>query len=108
MSTFGYMTPNEALHAARDDVPKCLSIIGAKGVNADRIGPTFLTRTQAGYARKPSDPWRAHSHLGKFKEIARVEVARDADPGMIEVFFADGTTELIGKQDLLCIERPIT
>lgn len=96
MSTFDYLTPGEALHAARDGAPEYEQIIGRKGVDADRI-PNLI----------PEEPWRAHGHLDKFKGIARVERATDADPGTIEVFYADDSSELLHEEDLLCVERPV-
>lgn len=107
MSTFDYLNPSEALAAARDDAPDYRRIIGLKAVDADCI-PHLITRTRAGYARKPEQPWHAHGHLHKFKEIARVVRAEDADPGTVAVTYTDGSTDLIGRQDLLCVERPIT
>lgn len=106
MSTFDYLTPGEAFIDALDGAPEYRRITGLKGVDADRI-PNLITRTRAGNARKPEQPWRAHGHLDKFKEIARVEWAKDADPGTAEVFYADGTADLIKQGDLLCVERPI-
>lgn len=106
MSTFDTLTPAEALDAAREDAPDYKRIIGLKGIEASRV-PNLITRTKAGNARKPEAPWIAHGHLDKFKEIARVERAKDADPGMVEVFYVDGTTDLVGRQDLLCVERPV-
>lgn len=107
MSTFEYLTPGEAVNAAQSDAPDYKRITGLKGLSADRM-PHLITRTAAGYARKPEAPWAAHGHLDKFKEITGVERAKDADPGTIEVFYADGTTDLLHKVDLLCVERPIT
>lgn len=106
MSTFDYLAPGQAVTAAQDHAPRYRRIIGLKGVDADRI-PHLITRTRAGYARQPEHPWNGHGHLDKFKEIARVEWCRRADPGTAEVFYADGSTDLIGPQDLLCVERPI-
>lgn len=106
MSTFDYLKPGEAIAAARSDAPDHRLIIGLRGVSADRI-PNLITRTATGNARQPEQPWDAHGHLDKFKEITGVEWAKDADPGMAEVFYADGSTDLIGRQDLLCVERPV-
>lgn len=106
MSTFDYLTPAEAVAAASNTAPGYQRIDGLNGIDADRI-PNLITRTRAGNARKPEQPWRAHGHLDKFKAIIRVEWAKDADPGTAEVFYADGTTELIRRGDLLCVERPI-
>lgn len=97
MSTFDYLTPAEAVTAAQTDAPDYKRITGLRGVDADRI-PNLI----------PEEPWRAHGHLDKFKEIARVEWAQDADPGTAEVFYADGSTDLVRRGDLLCVERPIT
>lgn len=96
MSTFDYLTPAEAVAAARVEAPEYKRITGLRGVDADRI-PNVI----------PEEPWRAHGHLDKFKEIARVEWAQDADPGTAEVFYADGSTDLIKREGLLCVERPI-
>ncbi|MFD8654971.1 hypothetical protein [Streptomyces mirabilis] len=97
MPTFDYLTPADAVAASGNDAPGYKRIDGLKGVDADRI-PNVI----------PEEPWRAHAHLDKFKVISRVEWAKDADPGTAEVFYADGTTELIRQGDLLCVERPIT
>lgn len=107
MSTFHYLTPAQALAAARSDAPDYQRITGLKAIDADRI-PNLITRTAAGNARQPEQPWIAHGHLDKFKEIARVESARDADPGTVEVFYTDGSMDLIKRGALLCVERPIT
>ncbi|QDN94940.1 hypothetical protein FNV58_01010 (plasmid) [Streptomyces sp. RLB1-9] len=107
MSTFDTLTPGEAVAAARDDAPEYKRITGLKGLAADRI-PHYTTQTAAGNTRKPEQPWVAHGHLDKFKEIARVEWAKDADPGTAEVFYADDSTDLIKRGELLCVERPIT
>jgi hypothetical protein len=96
MSTFDYLTPAEAVAASGNQAPGHLRIDGLKGVDADRI-PNLI----------PEEPWRAHGHLDKFKDILRVEWAKDADPGTAEVFYADGSTDLIKQGDLLCVERPI-
>ncbi|MFJ4902949.1 hypothetical protein [Streptomyces sp. NPDC088727] len=106
MSTFDYLTPADAVAAAWVGAPDHERITGLKGIDADRM-PNMITRTAAGNARQPSASWDAHGHLDKFKEIARVEWAKDADPGTAEVFYADGTTDLIKSSDLLCVERPI-
>lgn len=106
MSTFEFLAPATAVAAARDDAPAYQRITGLKGVDADRL-PGTITRTAAGYAREPQDTWNAHAHLDLFKEIARVEFAQDADPGTAEVFYTDGTTDLIKPKDLFCVERPI-
>lgn len=106
MSTFDYLTPGDAVAYARASTPEYRQITGLKGVDADRI-PHLITRTAAGNARQPEAPWAAHGHLDKFKEIARVEWAQDADPGTAQVFYADGSTDLIRRGDLLCVERPI-
>lgn len=107
MSTFDYLTPAEAVTAAWVGAPDYNRITGLRGVDADRM-PGLITRTKAGNARKPEAPWAARGHLDKFKEIARVVWAEDADPGTAEVFYADGSTDLIKREDLLCVERPIT
>ncbi|MCP9209596.1 hypothetical protein [Streptomyces cucumeris] len=106
MSTFDYLTPAEAVAAACDDAPEYQRITGLRGMDADRV-PDLITRTATGVARQPQRPWRAHGHLDKFKKIARVEWAKDADPDTAEVFYADGSADLIKRGDLLCVERPI-
>jgi hypothetical protein len=97
MSTFALLPPDEAVAASGSTAPGHLRIDGLKGVDADRI-PNVI----------PEEPWRAHAHLDKFKIISRVGWAEDADPGTAEVFYTDGSTELIKRDDLLCVERPIT
>lgn len=106
MSTYDYLTPGDAVAAAQDDYPAHARIVGLKGIDADRI-PHLISRTRAGYARKPEQPWLAHGHLDTFKEIARVEWARDADDGAAEVTYTDGSTDLVTRHDLLCVERPV-
>jgi hypothetical protein len=91
--------------AVREDAPEYRQIKGLMAISAERL--PFVARTRAGQLMKPAEPWRAHGWLDKMREIDRVERARDADPGMVEVFFTDGTTDLIGVKDLLCVERPI-
>jgi hypothetical protein len=106
MSTFDYLTPAEAMAYARSEAAEHLRIVGRRGLSADRM-PHIITRTNSGYARKPLTPWDAHGHLDKFKVIERVEWAKDAEPGMAEVFYTDGSSDLVGRKDLLCVERPI-
>jgi hypothetical protein len=108
VSIFDYLTPAEAVAASGNTAPGHLRIDGLKGVDADRI-PHMITRTAAGTARKPESGrgQDAHGHLDKFKDIIRVEWAKDADPGTAEVFYADGSTDLLRCGDLLCVERPI-
>ncbi|MFI0966969.1 hypothetical protein ACH4S8_37145 [Streptomyces sp. NPDC021080] len=107
MSTFLNLTPAEAVAASGNDAPGYKRIDGLKGIDADRV-PGMVTRTAAGQARQPEQPWIAHSHLDDFKVISRVEWAKDADPGTAEVFYTDGSTELIKRGDLLCVEQPVT
>jgi hypothetical protein len=97
MSTFRYLPPAEAVAASGNTAPGHARIDGLRGVDADRI-PNVI----------PEEPWRAHGHLDRFKIIARVEWATDADPGTAEVFYTDGSTELIKRDELLCVEDPIT
>src|SRR5574341_615133 len=108
MSTFDFLSPWRAITYASDNAPDYQRIIGLKGVDADRI-PDLITRTVSGQARKPEQPWHAHGHLDRFKVIVRVEWAHEpgADPGTAEVFYADGCTDLIGRKDFLCVERPV-
>lgn len=107
MAIFDYLTPSEALYMAGDTAPDHLRITGLRAVDADRI-PNMVTRTRAGYGRKPEYPWQAHAHLDKFEVIARIERAKDADPGVIEIFWTDGSSAFLHPKDLLCVERPIT
>ena len=107
MSTFTFLKPADAVAAARDSAPDYQRITGLRGVDADRL-PHMITRTAAGNARQPEQPWRAHAYLDMFREIARVEWAQDADPGTAEVFYADGSTDILHRGDLLCVERPVT
>lgn len=109
MSTFDYLKPGEALHLASDQARDFEKITGLKAVSANRLEPRvyWLTRTRAGYMRKPDEGWHAHNHMDQFKELSRVERAKNAEPGMVEVFYADGTTDLVGEHDLLCVERPV-
>ncbi|MBD3004583.1 hypothetical protein [Streptomyces sp. 5-10] len=103
MSTFEYLTPGEAVAATREDVPDYLSIVGLRGADAD-----WCTRTATRQARKPSDTWSARTYLDRFKEIKLVEyVTGEADPGTVEVFYADGTSAYLHGVDLLCVERPV-
>ena len=110
MATFDYLRSGEALRLGSDHARDFERIIGRRAVDAER----FLThvsggysRTAAGYLRIPSNPWRAHAHLDKFRELVKVERAKDADPGMIEVTYADGETDLIDKYGFLCVEHQI-
>lgn len=109
MAVFKYFRSGEALNLGSDHARDFERIIGRRAVSAER----FLTHlnggswTAAGYLRVPSDPWRAHAHLDKFRELVKVERAKDADPGMIEVTYADGETDLIDKYGLLCVEYVI-
>jgi hypothetical protein len=102
MSTFDYLTPGEAVTAARSDAPAYMSIRGLLAADAD-----WVTRTRSGQALKPEATWEARAYLGRFKKVVRVEWAQDADPGTIEVFYADGTSAYLHRIDLLCVERPI-
>lgn len=97
MAIFDYLTPSEALYMASDTAPDHLRITGLRAVDADRIPD--LT---------PESPWRAHAHLDKFEVIARIERAKDADPGVIEIFWTDGSSAFLHPKDLLCVERPVT
>lgn len=106
MSTFDYLTPSEAVAAAQPGAPAHLNIRGLLAIDADQM-PHVITRTASGQARKPEQPWTAHAYLARFKKVARVEWAQDADPGTIEVFYADGTSAYLHRADLLCVERPI-
>lgn len=101
MSVFEYMDPRSAVYNDRDHATTG-GIRGLMAADAD-----WCTRTATGNAREPEQPWIARGHLDKFKRIARVEIAKDADPGTIEVFWTDGTASILHRGDLLCVERPI-
>jgi hypothetical protein len=107
MSTFKYMRSGEALNKAADSARDFEKIKGRRAASAER----FLThiqggsRTKAGYLREPNDPWRAHAYVDTlFKTIERIEVAKDAERGMIEVFFTDGSSDLVDRYGFLCVE----
>lgn len=111
MSYFDYITPGEAIRDARSDAPEYKRITGRRAVCAERI-PNMITRTAAGYSRKPEggQGQMAHGHLHLFKEIERVAWASEtgeAEYGMAEVFFTDGTTDLVSAKDFLCVEHII-
>lgn len=110
MSTFNYYRSGAALNLAGPHARDFEKIVGLRAMSAERFLTHFQggSRTAAGYLREPSDPWRAHNYLAQFKEIAKVETAKDADRGMIEITFTDGTTDLIDRYGLLCVERPIS
>jgi hypothetical protein len=112
VSTFDYMTPGEAVAAAREDAPDYRKIVGLKVVEADRLDfPP--SRTPANNSRKPEPSGREHSQLDLFREVARVVWSsqdgsgEEADPGTITVTFTDGETTYLHRGDLLCVERPI-
>lgn len=107
MATFEYLSPGAAVWGARTQAPDYRSIRGLRAMDAGRLPDATMTRTHAGYMRQPERPWDAHAYVDEMRVIARVEWARDADPGMCEVFYADGSTDLIGSKDLLCVERPV-
>lgn len=107
MPTYEFWTPREAVERASGSAREFETIVGLIGMDADRLRPR-LTRTAAGYMRKPDDPWRAHGDRDKMREIAAVEYVRaDADPGTVEVHFADGGSTYLNRFDLLCVERPV-
>ncbi len=111
MATYDYLKPGEALARAHESARDFEKIIGLRGIDADQLRPP-LTRTAAGYLRKPDDSWRAYGDRDKMREIVKVErTGGDADPGTITVTFknGDGTeeSEYLHKYDLLCVERPI-
>lgn len=107
MSTFDYLTTYAAVTAAQADAPGHRQIVGLRGISAGRLPFADRNRTAAGNMRNPSEPWAAHSHLEEFREIKAVEFARDADPGTAEVFYTDGTSDVVRREDLLCVERPV-
>lgn len=111
MSTFNYLRAHQIRALGSENTRDFEKIIGLKAVDAERfLSPIKggYSKTAAGYLRVPSDPWRAHSYVDKlFKVIVRVEWAKDADPGTVEVVYADGSTDLIDKYGLLCVEIPI-
>lgn len=112
MSTFEYLTPGDAVAAARDGEPEYRKIVGLKAVDADYLRPA-PSRTRTGNSRKPGPTGMEHAQLGKFREIASVVWSRndgsgkEADPGTVTVTFADGETTYLHEGDLLCVERPI-
>lgn len=112
MATYDYLKPGEALARAHESARDFEKIIGLRGIEADRLRPA-LTRTAAGYLRKPGDPWRAYGDRDKFREITGVVLSKndgsgeDTEDGMITVTFADGESVYVGAKDLLCVERPI-
>lgn len=112
MATYNYLTPGEAVARAHESARDFEKIVGLRGIDAEQLRPR-LSRTRAGYMRKPDDPWRAHGDRDKFREIASVVWARndgsgaEAEPGTIAVTFADGESTYLHKWDLLCVERPI-
>lgn len=107
MATFEYLPPGEAVWNALDCAPEHRSIRGLRAMDAGRLPNATMTRTRAGYMRQPERPWVAHAYVDEMRVIERVEWARGAAPGMCEVFYADGSTDLIGRRDLLCVERPV-
>lgn len=106
MSTFEYLSPSEALRRTGDNARDFEKITGLRALSADRFPRGWMSRTKAGYMRKPDSPWMAHGILDKFKVIDWIRVAPDADGGMVEVFYKDGSADLVSKYDLLCVERP--
>jgi hypothetical protein len=105
VATFDYLKPGEAVRRASPHARDWENIVGLKAADA---GLFLKDRTRAGYLREPSDPWRAHAYVERFfREIQSVQWAKDADPGVAEVFFTDGESTLLHKWDLLCVERPI-
>lgn len=107
MSTFYYLTPAEAVAAAREGAPEHERITGLKGADAD-LFMRPQERTRAGYLHKPADPARAHAYLHWFREIRNVvRTGGDADPGTVTVTYADGSSVYLHKGDLLCVERPV-
>ena len=116
MATYSYLKPGEALARAHESARDFEKIIGLRGIDAGQLRPA-LTRTRAGYLRKPDDPWRAYGDRDKFREIVSVVRSRDdgsgedADPDTITVTFknGDGTQEstYLHAVDLLCVERPV-
>lgn len=116
MATYEFHKTGEALARAHESARDFEKIIGLRGIDADQLRPP-LSRTRAGYMRKPEDPWRAYGDRDKFREIVSVVDARrdgtgvDADPGTITVTFRndDGTEEsaYLHAVDLLCVERPV-
>lgn len=109
MATFHYLSAGEAWSSAQDSAPDYQKIVGLRAVDADKIQGTY--RTRAGYAKAPADTWAARAFLDRFKVVERIEWCRnlgeDADPGMVEIFWADGTSDYLGPKDLLCVERPV-
>lgn len=107
MATFEYLGPELAIWNAREGAPEYLNIRGLRAMDADRLPEGIVTRTRAGYMRQPERPWEAHTYVDEMRTIVRVEWARNADPKVCEVLYTDGSTDLIGPKDLLCVEHPI-
>jgi hypothetical protein len=110
MSTFEYLTPGEAVAAARADAPEWRQIVGLKGADS-----AWVPRTPKGKQHKPEHTWEARRYMEKNgREVARVVrseedgTGEECDPGMVTVFFTDGMHTYIGVDDLLCVERPVT
>lgn len=116
MATYEFHKTGEALARAHESARDFEKIIGLRGIDAGQLRPP-LSRTHAGYMRKPDDPWRAYGDRDKMREIVSVVDTRrdgtgvDADPGTITVTFKndDGTQEstYLHVFDLLCVERPV-
>jgi hypothetical protein len=98
------MKPMEAFGSDRDHRTTPGGIRGLRVADAD-----WCTRTASGYAQFPFEPCDARRHIGRFKTLARVErVTGDCDPGTFELFFDDGTSAYIKREDILCVEEPVT
>ncbi len=115
MSTFDYLTPSEAVVAAREEAPEYVSILGLRGADADYFMGRE-ERTSAGILRKPGDPWRANGYLKHFRVITDVkyvhtpaeeETRERGESPTVEVSFADGGSVYLHRGDLLCVERPV-
>lgn len=111
MSTFKYYTPAELMQYGSEFARDFESIIGRRGADADLVGlnnSAQITRTAAGYARRPESTWNARYGMSRYgKEIAGVERTEGGDQGMVTVKFADGTEDYIGKKDLFVVEFEI-
>ena len=102
MSTFEYIDGRTAFYNDRDHATTG-GIRGLKGVWAH-----WVDRTESGNSVTPEQSWEARQYLPKMKEITRVEKATgDVVARSFEVFYADGTSEVIDPTDLLCVERPV-
>jgi len=108
MPSYGFLGTADALRQDVDRFDRFDGIRGLRGIVADRLTHP-PTRTEAGYARQPGEPWTAWGDRDKFKVIARVERRNGPEygPGMCAVVYGDGSEDLFDHRDLLCVEFPV-